>query len=366
MEVHEKKFRYEKIYSLLKEKIIDGTYPSGHFLPSESELSRRFEADRSTTRRALSMLVSDGFIKKEAGLGNRVTYEQSEPNFSEHAVHSRGFVGFFVPKENLINTECEQPYYSNLFYELELQCRQRNLQVIYYTLEKENDFELALKRTFFWGVIFVSSISSTYVNQAIERKIPFVIINSSYNAGTCIMCNHLKGSFMALEYLYKMGHSRIAIIRGEEGFISDSEKMAGCLSAAFQYNIQLEPDFIIRGNWEFKSGYDCAKILFSKPSPPSAVFCFNDIMALGAIKALREMGYCIGKTVSVMGFDNMRQLEFSEPDLTTIDCSVSQVAQLAIEHLLIIANHSISDIPHTILAPVKLKKGKTVALIHQN
>jgi len=75
------------------------------------------------------------------------------------------------------------------------------------------------------------------------------------------------------------------------------------------------------------------------------------------------MGYSIGETVSVIGFDNMRQLEFSEPDLTTIDCGVSQVAQLAIEQLLIIAEHSISDSPHTILASVKLKEGKTVARI---
>lgn len=75
------------------------------------------------------------------------------------------------------------------------------------------------------------------------------------------------------------------------------------------------------------------------------------------------MGHSVGETVSVMGFDNMRQLEFSEPDLTTIDCSVAQVAQLAIEYLVIFANQGITNIPHTILAPVKLKKGRTVALI---
>lgn len=364
MGAREKKFRYEKIYVSLKEKIIQGIYPQGHFLPSESELSRQFDVDRSTIRRALSMLSADNLVKKEAGLGSRVIYEQEHTAVPiQQSAQSHGFVGFFVSKENLIDSECEQPYYSNLFYDLELQCRQKNLQVIYHTLENENDFELAIERTFFWGVIFVSSVPNNYINQAMERRIPFVVINSSYSKGTCIMCNHLEGAFLALEYLYQMGHSRIAIIRGEEGYISDSQKMAGCLSAAFQYNKELEPDFIIRGNWEYKSGYDCAKILFSKPSPPSAVFCFNDIMALGAIKALREMGHSIGETVSVMGFDNMRQLEFSEPDLTTIDCSVSQVAQLAIEYLLIIANQGITNIPHTILAPVKLKKGRTVALI---
>ena len=369
MEVQRKQYRYKAVYSVIKDSILSGEYPLGHFLPPESELSRQFNVDRSTLRKALSMLASDQLIKKEAGLGSRVIYEHqaSSDAAKRHEPSpvsvSQRFIGFFVSKADLINSECEQPYYSNLFYELELQCKQRNLQVIYCTLDSNQDFEAAIERNSLSGIIFVSTVPDYYINQATIRKIPFVIINNVTSTGTCIMCNHLEGARLVMQYLYDMGHSRIAIIRGELGYASDTYKMAGCLVSAHEHGKTLDVSLIAHGNWEYKSGYQGAKAIFSRPSPPSAIFCFNDIMALGAIKALREMGYSIGKDVSVVGFDNMRQLEFSEPDLTTVDCNVSHVAQLAIEHLLMAISTDTFCAPQTILVPVALVEGNTVVAV---
>ncbi len=355
-----KQYKYQLIYTTLKKEIENHIYEVGDLLPSEKEIIERFGVDRTTARKGLALLVSEGLVKKEPGVGTRLI--GSDFDRQDAIRHQRRIIGFFTMKDGVYANKGEQPYYSDLFYELEHQCRKENCQVMYYTINDLQEFRKAIENNAFLGIIFVSQIPDECVAFAIQRQIPTVLINRYYGEATCVMCNHSKGASLAMEYLIENEHKRIGIIRGLEGYISDEEKFAGCLRTAYEKRITLDRRLILRGNWEFGSGYEMTRKMFSLTSPPTAIFCFNDIMALGAIKALREMNYMVGKEVSVIGFDNMKQLQFSEPDLSTVDCNITWVARLAIYHVIAGANTRM-ELPGTVLAPVKLIRGKTVGKV---
>lgn len=367
MEHGKKRYRYEIVYDSLKDSILNHTYAFGDLLPSENELTRQLNINRTTARKGLELLVSEGLVKKEAGVGSRVIYDNSGRSIAKDSPAVSSFrvnnIGFLLMKDVMRNNQTDQPYYADLFFELEQQCKSKNLRAIYCTIEdNDTDFFDLMSQNDFVGVVFVSSVPEKFIIQASNMHIPLAIINRLSSFGTCIMCNHTQGACLAMDYLYECGHKRIGIIRGASDFVSDDYKMAGCLLSAFGHKHNLNRQLIMRGDWTFSTGYENTLRLFDQPVKPTAIFCFNDIMALGAIKALRELNLAPGKDVSIIGFDNMKQLQYSEPDLATVDCNIAHVAQLAINHVLSIKNGE-EDFIGTIQTSVKLIKGKTVCSI---
>ncbi|HUL14928.1 MAG TPA: LacI family DNA-binding transcriptional regulator [Terriglobales bacterium] len=138
---------------------------------------------------------------------------------------------------------------------------------------------------------------------------------------TNITLNHSEAAKLALEYLAKLGHRKIAFIKGQT-FSSDTEvRWKSVRAAAKGLGIPVEDELTVQLESESptpKPGYDVTKRLLARGCSFTALFAFNDISAIGAIRALREEGRRVPEDVSVVGFDDIQSAAFQNPGLTTI------------------------------------------------
>ena len=170
----------------------------------------------------------------------------------------------------------------------------------------------------------------------IQVPVPVVAISAhGSEAGvTHIVLDHLKAAELALGHLYELGHRRIAFMRGPKE-IPDSEfRWEGIELAAQALGLNLDANLVTRidagngsGSWSGKTGhhpmspeigYIPMKQLLETTRDFTAVFCFNDIAAIGAVRALSEAGLRVPVDVSVVGFDDIQSAAFCTPSLTTV------------------------------------------------
>ncbi len=127
-----------------------------------------------------------------------------------------------------------------------------------------------------------------------------------------------KGIFMATRYLLRSGHRDIAFIGGRRETSTGRDRRAGYLAALEEARIEPRPEFQMGSESTRIAGYQCVKTMFAKGIKPTAVVCFNDLVAIGVMNGLRDMGLEPGKDVSVTGYDDISEAEIAAPALTSV------------------------------------------------
>jgi LacI family transcriptional regulator len=182
----------------------------------------------------------------------------------------------------------------------------------------------------------------------IAVPVPVVAI-SAHSAGdnvTNIVLDHQMAARQALTHLAELGHRRIAFMRGPSA-IPDSEfRWVGIQEAAQEIGLKLDPALEIgidSAGWEMKAGYHPMapeigykpmRALLEKTRDFTAIFCFNDISAIGAIRALKEAGLSVPEDVSVVGFDDILTAAYYTPSLTTVRQPLSEMGKRGAQVLL--------------------------------
>jgi LacI family transcriptional regulator len=166
----------------------------------------------------------------------------------------------------------------------------------------------------------------------ISVPVPIVAISAHCAAEnvTNIVLDHSLAVQQALTHLYALGHRRIAFMRGPRA-IPDSEfRWDAIQQVAREMNLKIDPALVIRidsAGWSMKDGYHPMapeigykpmQALLEKTRDFTAIFCFNDIASIGAIRALRDAGLAVPGDVSVVGFDDIQSAAYSTPSLTTV------------------------------------------------
>ncbi|HUB00370.1 MAG TPA: LacI family DNA-binding transcriptional regulator [Terracidiphilus sp.] len=168
--------------------------------------------------------------------------------------------------------------------------------------------------------------------EEVAVPIPVVAISAHLAAPgvTNIVLDHHAAVRQALEHLYALGHRRIAFMRGPRA-IPDSEfRWEAIQQVARQLGIRIDPALVVRidaAGWSTRAGqhpmapeigYKPMKALLEKTRSLTALFCFNDIAAIGAIRALKDAGLSVPGDVSIVGFDDILSAAYSTPALTTV------------------------------------------------
>ncbi len=147
-----------------------------------------------------------------------------------------------------------------------------------------------------------------------------------------VVLDDFKGGYDGTSFLIDLGHENIAVIRG---FREDIEKRyKGYRKAMKDNGLKLNEDLILKGDALEGSGFERTRELIKKKKKPTAVFCLDDEMAYGALRAMREGGLECPRDMSVMGFDGMDIDNFTFPHLTTMARPVSYMAETAVRFLL--------------------------------
>lgn len=190
----------------------------------------------------------------------------------------------------------------------------------------------------FDGIIVMSQSErdDAFIAYLLDKRIPHVVLNRhTGNAAVMnILSDDQQGAYRLVEYLVAQGHKRIATIEGREGFKSTQQRMEGCLRALGKHGVELLPKLREQGSYDVESGYAAMRKLLGNRELPTAVFCFNDDMAVGAMKAIAERGLRVPQDISIVGFDDNMFSGFVSPALTTVKRPIEQISRKGAETLL--------------------------------
>jgi LacI family transcriptional regulator len=154
---------------------------------------------------------------------------------------------------------------------------------------------------------------------------------------TNVMLDHARAAELVLTHLHALGHRHIAFMRGQP-FSSDSDDRFRHLEeTAQQLGLKIDPDLVIHLDRDTSSpelGYPVVQKLVATGKPFTAIVAFNDISAIGAIRALRDLNLSVPEDVSVIGFDDIRAASFVSPRLTTVNQSLEEIGRIATQSLL--------------------------------
>src|SRR5450755_2885391 len=173
----------------------------------------------------------------------------------------------------------------------------------------------------------------------LNLSVPVVTVSghNDVKGVTNIVLNHHRAAEIALKHLFNLGHRKIAFIKGQE-FSSDTQvRWENIERVAGHLGLRINPRLVTQLKGDSPSpqlGYKATNKLLATSEPFSALFAFNDISAMGAIRALRESGRNVPEDVSVVGFDDIQSAAFQNPALTTVRQPLREMGRAAAEILL--------------------------------
>ncbi|HEY6400698.1 MAG TPA: LacI family DNA-binding transcriptional regulator, partial [Blastocatellia bacterium] len=187
------------------------------------------------------------------------------------------------------------------------------------------------------GVRGVAVMSSALDREAVESLKASGIGVVFYNLGPAeklisnIQIDYLTGISQAVDHLIELGHRRIAVISGPQ-----TNRTASALQKVMVEELEkrrLRPFPIVESNFKVDGGASAVRVIMGQSSIPTAIFCGNDLIAMGAMSALEEAGVKVPEDVSVVGFDDIFFARLARPPLTTVSVPREQLGELAFKAL---------------------------------
>ncbi|AHG19954.1 LacI family transcriptional regulator [Chania multitudinisentens RB-25] len=196
----------------------------------------------------------------------------------------------------------------------------------------ENEL-LAIQRLFSLrcdGVILhVRSLSDDQLRQLATEQRRFVLLDRLVPGleDRCVTFDHIRASQMATQQLINAGHQRIACISGPAQRASSQLRLQGFLAAMQAANLQ--PVGCLEGVYDLESGYQCADQLLRHEILPSAIYCCNEEMAIGALLAIKEHHLRVPQDIALICYDSGERAPFVRPALTSVHFPITEMAQYA-------------------------------------
>jgi LacI family transcriptional regulator len=165
----------------------------------------------------------------------------------------------------------------------------------------------------------------------------------------------------ATEHLLSLGHRRIGFIAGPTRLLCSRARLDGYRAALEGAGIPVDDALIVPGDFYHASGSTGASALLDLRKPPTAVFAASDQMALGAIEALRRRGLRVPEDMSVVGFDDLPEVRWLSPPLTTVRQPLTEMGKVAARTVLRLARGEELDSPRLELATELVVRASTAA-----
>lgn len=159
------------------------------------------------------------------------------------------------------------------------------------------------------------------------------------------------GMRLVIEHLTKLGHQRIACLAPPQDLTFTLHRLNGFREGMANAGLRVDESLIITSDLTQRGGYERTKDLLMQDNPPSAIAACNDLMALGAIRAVQERGLVVGRDIAVTGFDDIPMAEHSNPPLTTLHQPIYQIGIMVCDMLIRLIRKEALEEPQIILQP---------------
>jgi LacI family transcriptional regulator len=206
----------------------------------------------------------------------------------------------------------------------------------------EHDREVSLLERLMQGttdgaVIILPEESSEELELLLNHGYRFVVIDPLLPLNEripAVSAAHTAGADQAMKHLLSLGHTRIAAITGPRAMKATSDRLRGYYAALAAAGIMPDPELEVEGNFEINGGVSGAAQLLDLAEPPTAIFAFNDNMAIGAMQTARARGIGVPDDLSIVGFDDLEEAEIVTPALTTIRQPLAEMGRIAVSLLI--------------------------------
>ncbi len=193
-----------------------------------------------------------------------------------------------------------------------------------------------------------------------EMDFPFITFGQTHSLSqhAFVDVDGAAGLTMAIDYLVRLGHRRIAYITPPADFMLAEQRWEGFASAMRENQLPILDEYIEQGGFSERSGQVAMHILLDLPQPPTAVLTANDLCAFGAMRALQSRGFKAGKDVSIIGFDNIGSSAHWQPPLTTIAQPLREIG-LQCANLVVAMATGKEILPQKTIAPYLVERQST-------
>ena len=226
-------------------------------------------------------------------------------------------IGVVVP-------DITNPFFAGLVRGIEDQARANGFDVILGNSDESPTQEEALVQALIKrvdGLIVAPIIEEDQSILALSKtSVPVVLVDRSVTSTNydSVLVDNIGGITMAVDHLVALGHSKIAFISGPLTSTPGRARHTGYVVATASHNLDHRAEFVIEGDFREESGDTAMRLLWNLADRPTAVIVANNLMTIGALKALRELGVTVPTEMSIIGFDDLSFAELLQPPLTVI------------------------------------------------
>jgi DNA-binding LacI/PurR family transcriptional regulator len=286
---------------------------------SIKDIARLAGVSHSTVSRALrnSPLIP-------ARTTQRIQKIAQEAGYTASAV-ARSLVTKKTHAIGVVVTSIADPFNGEVVAGIEEFANEHGYSVILANSQADPDREITVVRSFqerrVDGILIASSrVGALYMPLLSELSIPIVLLNNQHPSefAHSVMIDDAAGAYEAAKHLIELGHKKIAYVGDQFGLHSDVERHAGYKRALADAGVPILKSLTVRGDGKPEGARQAAKQLFAQHDRPTAIFCYNDMSALGVLEEVAENRLSVPKEVSIVGFDDIFFAALLQPPLTTV------------------------------------------------
>jgi DNA-binding LacI/PurR family transcriptional regulator len=184
---------------------------------------------------------------------------------------------------------------------------------------------------------------------------------------TNVVLDHDRAATLALKHLYELGHRRIAFMKGQRHALDSGSRWESIAGIARKIGIVVDPELCVyleANSWSPELGYPVIRDLLKRTRNFTAIFCFNDIAAIGAVRALADAGLSCPGDISVMGFDDIASAMYQTPSLTTVRQPLHRMGETAAQMLLRRIQYPAEAYPETVTFEPELMVRESTGAAH--
>lgn len=330
MEFNEQKLKYMEVKEHIFLQIKRGRYKPGDLIPSERELAREFGVNRATASRALKELETEGFVERKQGFGTYVS-EKTKYLTAVTLTHNIGLVIYDLAYLTM-------PYMTQVLKGINQVIHTYGYNLILYGMtgteeSKVLPLEEIVRRPQVDGLLIDAGPST--IKFLCEEDFPFVQFGSTTSQllgydYSFVLIDTDSSVRKAVEHLYRRGRRRIAFLRGTVGLSPVERSIDVFLDFSRSLGMMDNHNWVVVGGYGEESGRNMVKRLFSSKPYPEAIVANEDMIAMGAITELKEMGFRIPEDVAVVGSGDY----YLNSNLTTIKPPHYELGSKATEALI--------------------------------
>jgi DNA-binding LacI/PurR family transcriptional regulator len=302
---------------------------------SIKDIARAANVSHSTVSRALrnSPLVS-------AETADRIRRIAAESNFRVSAI-GRSLATGRTYLIGVVVSSIADPFVAEVVSGIEEMVNARGYSVILASSKGDPDQEIKVVQTFeerrVDGLLLTSSrVGAMYSALLADTNIPIVVVNNPQvgDSTYSVLVDHAAASRSAVRFLVQLGHRRVAYVGDRFGFQSNSARHDGYRQCLEEFGMGYRPEYVVTGASGPEGGMLAMDQLVALPERPTAVFCYNDMTAVGVLASARRHQLRVPEDLSVVGFDDLLIASYTHPPLTTVRQPTRLIGRVAAEMLL--------------------------------